>query len=345
MEGDEGPLKKKVQKKNTRQQMYKRLGLDLFPLSNHNTMTGQKGSGKTTLSMLYLFRYLASGRVVFTNFRLYGGWFVAAARIMAGGVEKFAALPPGEQRSLTQDVRSRCFRFDEWDDLYQVLPKRNKGESPEDRFLCIYDEASIRLNSRTWSDRTSKSKARYGHAARETQFFSQGRKLGFTLLVISQSEQGLDNQFRQQAGYRVHLRHLKQQGYMGVRLPFDRMLAIYHWGETKSIIKRKLFRYPQWLANYYDSWELFDGSTSFGLRYHYDPFLPVNLGSVAPYSPNTDGISAAIPPRALAAVGAPDDLPFVVGEQVAQEQLSPWERVLVPPAHLREVQSDADLAS
>ena len=96
MEGDEATLKKKrrvKKKKDPRQQMYKRLGLDLYPLTNHNTMTGQKGSGKTTLAMLYLFRYLASGRVVFTNFRLYGGWFLAAARIAAGGPEAFDALP------------------------------------------------------------------------------------------------------------------------------------------------------------------------------------------------------------------------------------------------------------
>lgn len=321
--------------------------LELYPLSNQNTMTGQKGGGKTTLSMLYIIQYLSVGKVVFCNFRLMGGWYIAAARVIAGGAARFRALSPSRQRELVKDVRSRCFRFDDWDDLYRVKPRRRVGENPEDRFLCVYDEGSIRLNARSYSERQSRSKARYGTPVRETQFFSQGRKLGFTILVISQSEQSLDNQFRQQAGYRIHLRHLKNTGYMGIKLPVNKMLAIYHWGETKTVMKRKLFGYPQWLSNYYDSWELFDSTTQHGLRYQFDPDYPIgrvsdlrrdrpllHLVADVPGESSSPELATGEGARGQTdnlRTGPATPLPFEVGEQVSQDTLAPWERVVGAP--------------
>jgi hypothetical protein len=250
---------------------------NLFPLDNQNTIEGEKGSGKTTLAMLYWAKYLSEGKRVYLNFPLYGFWpdLVARLRFRA----RYRKKSRQQLHDYYRDVMCRCFVFDEWEDLYEVRPLRQRGKSPEDQMLVVYDEASIRLNARTWSERAKLSKERHGTSVRETQFFSQGRKLGFTFLVISQNEKDLDNQYRHQAGYSIRSKNLRKQGFLGFRTPIPLFVTAFYW--RKSRVKTMWWPYPKFLSSYYDSWELFDSTQSRGLRHQLPPADPFGCRAAA----------------------------------------------------------------
>lgn len=246
---------------------------NLWALDSQNTVVGPKGSGKTTLAIMYAALALAEGKRLYTNFGLYDFWPDIVARIRFGS--RYSKIPPHELREYYKDVMSRAFRYDDISDLYEERVPRRRGENPEGKMLCVFDESSIRLNSRTYSERSASDKAKYGNSVRTTQFFSQGRKLGFTLLFIAQNAKDLDAQYRNQAGYLIKSKNMQKEGIFGFKLPLPLFLTSY-W-HNKSRLRTQWWLYPKYLGEMYDSWEVFDAGDAHGLRLHLDPTDPYGL--------------------------------------------------------------------
>lgn len=245
---------------------------NLVALDSQNTIEGDKGSGKTTLAMMYWAEYLRLGKEVFLNFDLYGWWPDFIARLKFGA--SYGKKSPEQLREYYKDVMNRCFRFDDWDDLYDLRPVRLKDKSPEGQRLVIFDEGTQRMNSRTWTERKQADKSRYNSPIRQTAFFSQARKLGYHLVVIAQAGKDLDSQWRSQKGYRITSKNLNKEGYLGFRFPFTMFRTNVYCGTGK--VGGMFWGYPKYLAPFYDSWEYFDEMVSQGLRFQYDPLSPLS---------------------------------------------------------------------
>ncbi len=242
----------------------------LLPLDSQNTIEGGKGTSKSTLLNLYVVKYLSEGKIVFLNYDLAGWWPDLIARIHFG--KNYGKKSPDELRQYYIDVMSRAWRFDDWYDLYDIRPKRNKGLSPEGQYLIGFDEGSMRMNSRDYASRMKYNLEHFGSANRESSFFSMLRKLGFHAIVCAQSIKDLDAQWRNQRGYILRSKNLKKEGVYGFRSPITFFRTNVFSGTGRE--GKFWWNFPSWLAPYYDSYALFDERDHGGLRYQYDPYSP-----------------------------------------------------------------------
>lgn len=76
----------------------------------------------------------------------------------------------------------------------------------EGRLLLVLDEVQLIFNSRRWSD---------AKRLDWLEFFSQHRKAGFTVILIAQSAQMIDNQFRMLIEEEINHRRVASMGFFG----------------------------------------------------------------------------------------------------------------------------------
>lgn len=88
----------------------------------------------------------------------------------------------------------------------------------ENYILCVIDEVQILWNSRTWTDKGTKGKEN----ARQDwlKFFSQHRKYGFRIILITQNAKMMDNQFRMLCDFEINHRKVSYMGIVGALLGF-----------------------------------------------------------------------------------------------------------------------------
>ena len=133
--------------------------------------TGCPGSGKTSDAMRVIDEYLSRGRVVVSNIEI--GKLRRSCHHGQYILLPYDGLNPDE-----------FFRFAE------MFPSR------EDQKLLVLDEAQLFLNSRSWDDESRSAWVR---------FFSQHRKLGFKIILITQNLDMVDRQIRVLVEYeRLH---------------------------------------------------------------------------------------------------------------------------------------------
>lgn len=122
----------------------------------------------------------------------------------------------------------------------------------ESAITLIVDEAQLVFNSRTWNDKNRLSLLEY---------FSQSRHMGYDVILVAQSDQMIDKQFRALIEYEVKHRKLANFGLVGrllSLLAFGRVYAAvtYYYGLKERIAvrffvpRRKIFRL-------YDSYVMF----------------------------------------------------------------------------------------
>ena len=93
---------------------------------------------------------------------------------------------------------------------------QGKGQVKEGSILLVIDEAQLMLNSRDWQDSARMS---------WLGFFSQHRKLGYSIVLVAQTKDMLDKQIRSLAEeYVAHVR-IDRMRILG---PFIRILAFNH---------------------------------------------------------------------------------------------------------------------
>lgn len=122
----------------------------------------------------------------------------------------------------------------------------------EGQTLVIVDECQVIFNCRD-----------FGRKDRNAwvQFFAQHRKLGFNVILITQSDRMIDKQIRSLVEEEVKHRKLNNYGFGGVLLSLSMrswFIAISYWyGGNKLVTGKSIFAYNKRYERIYDSYRLF----------------------------------------------------------------------------------------
>ena len=118
--------------------------------------------------------------------------------------------------------------------------------------LLIIDEACIWFNCRDYSrkDRSDWVK-----------FFSQHRKLGYDVILITQQDRSLDRQIRGQIEYNYIHRKLTNFGIKGWIIRFlihKQFVCVHIWYPIKMRMDCEYFSIKKKIADSYDTFSMFD---------------------------------------------------------------------------------------
>ncbi len=132
--------------------------------------------------------------------------------------------------------------------------KEHHQKGRESQTLILIDEAAIIFNSRD-----------YGRKDRSDwlKFFSQHRKLGFDVILITQQDRSLDRQIRGQIEYNYIHRKLSNFGFKGwiIRvLTHKQFVCVHIWYPIKERLDCEYFRIKKKIADSYDTFSMFDDS-------------------------------------------------------------------------------------
>lgn len=124
---------------------------------------------------------------------------------------------------------------------YHVQGKENQT------LLCI-DECQTLFNPREFQ---RKDRLDWNN------FFSQHRKLGFEVILVTQTDRLIDRQIRALVEYEV--KHRKVNNFkIGKLLPFPCFCAISYWYGVRERLGCEFFPYSKKLGNLYDSYKMFE---------------------------------------------------------------------------------------
>lgn len=135
-------------------------------------------------------------------------------------------------------------------------PKRIKDSVPandpykEGRYLLVIDECQLIFNSRSWQKNSADG---------WIEFFTQHRKLGFDVILITQYDTMIDKQIRQCVEYDVEHRRVSRFGVISwfFGLVLGDFVRIKRWYGQKEIISRSFFRGGKRLYDLYDTSAIF----------------------------------------------------------------------------------------
>ena len=190
--------------------------------------SGTPGSGKSYHATERIYYSLLCGRNIIANFP------VTMPKTFRKVKGEFLYLP---NEQLTVNA------------LMEFAKKFHKGRK-EGQTLIVIDEAGIKFNARSWQD-----KDRF----QWLNFFSQHRKFGFDIILISQADIMLDKQMRTFIEIEHNHRKMKNCGRMGFLLsPIMSFVDVKFWYGIKLRLGMESLRYSKKIANIYDSYALFD---------------------------------------------------------------------------------------
>lgn len=132
--------------------------------------------------------------------------------------------------------------------------KEHHVDDKEGQTIIIIDEAATKFNARN-----DKMKDRDDWI----QFFSQHRKLGFDIILITQNDRMLDRQIRSNIEYHYIHRKLTNFGIKGFVIKFimhKDFVCVRQWYVIKERIGVDYFRIKKKIASSYDTFSLFDYS-------------------------------------------------------------------------------------
>lgn len=223
--------------------------------------SGTPGSGKSLHVASEILKSIKSGTNVIANFEVNETLFRKKHGKKQG---QFVYLGNGELMGRVKAVEEgscKTVLFSSIDALYGFAvnfhSRNDRGQIREHQTLFILDEAQILFNSRTWQD---SSRMEW------VTFFTQHRKYGYDVIIISQMERLIDRQIRGCFEFEVNhkkLMHYKTLGAV-LSMPFrgNLFLAVTHWYGVKgkdSVTGSKWFFGHKRLYNLYNSYKIFDG--------------------------------------------------------------------------------------
>lgn len=133
-----------------------------------------------------------------------------------------------------------------------ALQNHKLGE--ENQTLIVVDECAIIWNAREWQSQHNRMDW--------LKFFTQHRKLGYNMIVISQNDRQIDRQIRSQFEYEVKHRKVNNFKY-GKFLPFATFVAVTVWYGINEKISAEFFTYKKKWGKFYDSYATFEMDTKF----------------------------------------------------------------------------------
>lgn len=157
----------------------------------------------------------------------------------------------------------------------------------EGQTLLIVDEAQVIWNCRDFAARNRMD---------WITFFSQHRKLGFDILLISQNDRMIDRQIRMLIEYEVKHRKVNNYGSGGKILSLltggsTWFIAMQYWyGGNKVMLNKEMIRFKKSISGLYDSYAIFnDEKQESGIKK--DAKLELNVKSaVSVYPPRSGGL-------------------------------------------------------
>jgi zona occludens toxin len=204
---------------------------------------GPPGSGKSYSCVTRIYNALNRGQYVATNIQLSEGWALEFAK-----ASRLRRLIPGRVEKLAAKYEANLFMSGDLEELMRV---RLQGKG-EERGLLLLDEAHNWMNSRTWTA---------GDRERLVRFFTQHRKLGWNVFLVSQRSAAIDAQVRGLCEYRITLRNLRRVRLAGIPVvPFNLFLALWSWESVSNeLVQRDFYRLNKRIARQYDSLALSHG--------------------------------------------------------------------------------------
>jgi len=155
-------------------------------------------------------------------------------------------------------VKRRKTRVEYWDNseisagrLVRYAMEHHKI-GKENQCLLVIDEAQVIFNCRD-----------FGRKDRNAwvQFFSQHRKLGFNVILITQDDRMIDKQIRALVENEVRHRKINNFGFFGLLFSLTAhtwFIAISKWyGGNKLVIGKEIFPFKKRYEKVYDSYKLF----------------------------------------------------------------------------------------
>jgi hypothetical protein len=252
-----------------------------------NFVTAPLGHGKSVYATRMAFKYLAAGKYVAANYDFvpfvgrdrkggtweghpYAGtpWYHTVwAMSQPGGLKGWVGpdVPDADRWRAYEAICSRALRFEHQEQLYDY---RLPGDpNVENRGLLVIDEGALRMNARMWNVRMGQNKQRAKsdsswHELKDLEFMLHVRKLGWTLLLITQDHKMIDNQYRSLGPLEIRLRNLSKMTLPVINQPLGnpgrpRFIAI-HWNmETKMVQRREWYGLDR-SAGHFRSNEYFD---------------------------------------------------------------------------------------
>lgn len=130
--------------------------------------------------------------------------------------------------------------------------KEHHKPRKESQTLLIIDEAGIKFNARQWQDKDRLD---------WLDFFSQHRKFGYEIILISQADLMIDKQIRSFIEIEHIHRSMRHNGKVGFILsPIFTFVDIKVWYCQRVKLGMDFIRYSKKVANIYDSYMLFNES-------------------------------------------------------------------------------------
>lgn len=192
--------------------------------------SGTPGSGKSLHCAYEIISALKYGKNVIANFPIDLGYFKKPPR------GKFYYIP---NKKIT--IR-----------ILKLFAKKHHFPFKESETMLVLDECGMLFNPRAWKDSD-----RMGWL----EFFSQHRKLGYDILLISQADIMLDKQIRAQIEIEHRHRAVKNYkifGYLLSLLTGGLFMNIQYWYPCKLKVGTSFFRYDAPKAKIYDTFRIFE---------------------------------------------------------------------------------------
>ncbi|HAT4094501.1 TPA: DUF2075 domain-containing protein [Clostridium perfringens] len=129
--------------------------------------------------------------------------------------------------------------------------RKNHMLGVEHQTLLVIDECQTFFNPREFQ---RKDRLDWNN------FFSQHRKLGYEVILVTQNDRLIDRQIRALVEYEV--KHRKINNFsVGRFFPFATFACITYWYGVREKINVSLFTYRKYLGELYDSFKMFDSQT------------------------------------------------------------------------------------
>lgn len=218
-------------------------------------MQGSLGSGKSAAAVARAIMHLRSGGVVAANFGLVDGWADTIAKQYL-----WARFDDDYRYEKACSLWERFFNVQSLDAILKIKPREiaigkhaPDGKYKEGVGLLVLDEAHMFMNPRKWQNNLP-----------WIEFFSQARKIGWDVLLISHSIEMIDSQIRNFCEYESRFRNLQKVKIPILGLPFSPFplfLVIRRYAGISAgagvVADRDLYPLPLWAAQLYDSLHIF----------------------------------------------------------------------------------------
>ena len=146
-------------------------------------------------------------------------------------------------------------------DFSRLCHRRDKrGKIIEGQTWLVIDECQLIFNCRSWNDRSRQQWA---------NFFTQHRKYGYNIILISQFDRLVDRQIRSLIEYEYRHRKINNFGTVGFFLGLFALghplfISVEYWYGIKEKCGTSFFYGRKKYYRMYDSYKLFDEGTQGG---------------------------------------------------------------------------------